>query len=85
MRDRLFKTARFYAVYGSGALVLGASIIERIDLGYASNPMRVFICLTALPHSHPFDSNSVKSTPGGAYHAPAAYLAPSFCATSLLP
>jgi hypothetical protein len=68
-----------------GALVLRASIIERIDLGYASNPMRVFICLTALPHSHPFDSNSVKSTPGGAYHAPAAYLAPSFCATSLLP
>jgi hypothetical protein len=24
-----------------------ASIIERIDLGYASNPMRVFISLTA--------------------------------------
>ena len=36
-------------------------------------------------HSHPFDLNSVRSTPGGAYHPPAAYLAPSCCAISLLP
>jgi hypothetical protein len=73
----LFKTARFYAVYGSGGFSVGvsksfrvgfigptslthqfqakpcgcsrrvASIIERIDLGCASNPMRVLISLTA--------------------------------------
>ncbi|HAD28404.1 MAG TPA: hypothetical protein DCF96_07050 [Rhodobacteraceae bacterium] len=74
MRDRLFKTARFYAVYGSGGFSVGgvnslgrtsqfthqfqahpcrcfcrvASIIERIDLGGASNLMRVRISLAAL-------------------------------------
>ena len=78
MRHQFFKTARFYAVYGSGGFSVGgvkssensfvwapslfthqlqakpcrcsrrvAPTIERINLGYDRNLMRVLISLTA--------------------------------------
>ena len=36
-------------------------------------------------YSHPRSLKAERSTPGGAYHPPAPYRAPSFIATSLLP
>jgi hypothetical protein len=36
-------------------------------------------------YSHPRSPNAERSTPGGAYHPPERYRAPSFRATSLLP
>ena len=51
----------------------------------AGPALNVFEDREDVPHSHPFDLNAVRSTPGGAYHPPVAYLAPSCCAISLLP
>ena len=47
MRHRLLKLHGFMLCMVLGALVLGASIIERIDLGCASNLMRVLTNVTA--------------------------------------
>ena len=68
-----------------GLPVLGVRRYQDTRLRTGLAPLNLEVVDRGQGHSHSRSRNATRSTPGGAYQPPAAYRAPSWSATSLLP